>query len=147
MNKGNLVVLLLLLIGSVTLAAVYKWTDESGRVHYGDSPLPQSDVRSVETPEGPTQEEVERAREQMQKNIEQYEGLSKEISPPELPEKPPQQAEKYLDIPDNVACFSPLSEIVQGPSADTYTQIAPTLLSNTQKKTLIKMFKKIDGAW
>lgn len=147
MNKGNLVVLLLLLIGSVTLAAVYKWTDESGRVHYGDSPPPQSDVRSVETPEGPTQEEVERARELMQKKIEQYEELSKEISPPELPEKPPQQAEKYLDIPDNVACFSPLSEIVQGSSAETYKPITPTSLTKMQQETLINLFHRMEKLW
>ena len=65
MNKGNLVVLLLLLMGGVTLAAVYKWVDESGRVHFGDSPPPESDAQQVEVPEGPSQEKVEQARQRM----------------------------------------------------------------------------------
>lgn len=147
MNKGNLVVLLLLLLGGGTLAAVYKWVDESGRVHYGDSPPPQSDVQSVEVPEGPTQEEIERARQQMQEKIEQYEGLSEEISPPEHTEKSSQQAATHIVILDDVACFSQLSEVIQGPSSETYTPIKPTALSKTQKKTLLNLFNRMEAFW
>lgn len=139
--------LLLLLTGGVTLAAVYKWVDESGRVHYGDSPPPQSDMQSVEVPEGPTQEDIERARQQMQEKIEQYEGLSEEISPPEHPEKSSKQAGTHLVTPDNVACFSPLSEIAQGPSAKSFTPIIPTSLTKAQQMTLIHLFKRMKAFW
>lgn len=147
MNKGNLVVLLLLLTGGVTLAAVYKWVDESGRIHYGDSPPPESDVQSVAVPEGPTREEIERARQKMQEKIEKYEGLSEEINPPERPEEPSQHAETRLVTPDKVRCFSPLSEIVQGPSAETYTPITPASLTRTQQKVLINLFKRTEASW
>jgi hypothetical protein len=69
MNKGNLGVFLLFLIGGIALAEVYKWVDESGKVHYGDSPPAESGAESVALPEGPSQEEVERARQQMQEKI------------------------------------------------------------------------------
>ena len=147
MNKVNLIAVLLLLMGGVTLAAIYRWTDESGRVHYGDSPPSQSDVQSVDAPEAPTEEEVERARKQMRKKIEQYEDLSKEIYPPESPEKPAQHANNYPVITDDAACFSSLPEITEWPSANTYKNITYTTLNNTQKETLLKMFRNIGGAW
>lgn len=147
MNKGNLVVLLLFLIGGVALAAVYKWVDELGRVHYGDSPPPESDVQSLPVPKGPTQEEVERARQQMQEKLKQYKGLSEEIKPPEHPEKSPQHAETRLGIFGNVDCFSPLSEIVQGPPADKHAPFIATSLTETEQKTLIDLFKRMEATW
>lgn len=147
MNKGNLVVILLILVVGGALAAVYKWVDESGRVHYGDSPPPQSDMQSVEVPEGPTREEVERARQEMQEKIEQYKGLSEAIRPPDQPEKPSQQAVNLIATPDNVACFSPLSEIIQGPSSRTYTPIKPTSLSKAQQMSLQILFKRMEAFW
>ena len=95
------------------MAQVYKWVDESGKVHYGDSPPPESDVRSIEVPEGPTQDEIERARQQAQEKIEQYERQSEETSTPDHPEIPSQHEATGLVTPDNIACFSPLSEMVQ----------------------------------
>jgi hypothetical protein len=116
-------------------------------VHYGDSPPPQADMQSVEVPEGPAQEEIERARQQMHEKIEQYEGLSEEISPPEHPGKSSERAETHPIAPDNVKCFSPLSESVQGPSAETHTPIIPTLLTRLQQRRLINLFKRMEASW
>ena len=76
MNRGNLIVVILLLTGVVASGAVYRWVDETGQVHFGDSPPPESDVQSVPVPEGPTEEEVQRAGQQMQEKMEKYKGLS-----------------------------------------------------------------------
>lgn len=38
MNRASLSLLALLLAGTGAPAAVYRWTDDSGRVHYGDRP-------------------------------------------------------------------------------------------------------------
>ncbi len=147
MNKGYLVVFLLLLISGVTLAAVYKWVDQSGRVHYGDSPPQDSDAELVVVPEGPSQMEVERARQQMQQKIERYEKFSEEVSPSEPLETPSQEAESGIVTADHVVCTSPLSDLVKGPSAKTYTPISPTALTKAQQKSLNILFGKIEASW
>ena len=139
--------LLLFLMGGVALSAVYKWVDESGRVHYGDSPPPEADVQSVSVPEGPTQEEVERARQEIHEKIKQYEGLSGEIKQPVHLEKPSPQTETSFESFANVDCFSPLSEIAQGPSEEKYAPFTATFLAETQQKTLIDLFKKTKPSW
>jgi len=147
MNKGNLAALLLLLVVGVTVAAVYKWVDESGRVHYGDSPPPESDAQSVAVPEGPSREEVERARQQMREKIDQYGKFSEEASPAEPVDKPLQETKARAVSPDDAACFSPLSDVVQGPSAEINTPVAPTSLTGAQQTLLHNLFRKIDIYW
>ena len=145
MNKGNLVTLLLLLIAGVTGAAVYKWVDESGGVHYGDRPSKGSNAQSVPTPKGPSQEEIDRARQQMREKIDQYGEFSRESSPPESVDKPPRQVGGQVVSPDNVACFTSLSDLVTGPSAETYTPISPSTLTKAQRGLLVKMFGEADA--
>lgn len=145
MNKGNLVVLLLLLIGGVALAAVYKWVDESGRVHYGDRPPPESDTQSVAIPEGPSREAVERARQHMREKIEHHEKISGQTSQPEPQDTSSQVVGDRVVIPDNVACFTPLSDLVIGPSAETHTPITPSTLTEAQRELLVNMFDKADA--
>jgi hypothetical protein len=128
-------------------AAVYKWVDQSGRVHYGDSPPQDSDAEQVAVPKGPSQIEVERARQQMQQKIERYEKISEKVSPSEPLEKPSQEAESRIVTPDHVLCTSPLSDLVQGPSAETHTPILPTALTKAQQKTLNILFGKIEASW
>ena len=41
----------LCLCGSTVNAAVYKWTDENGQVHFGDQPPPQKQSQSIDLPE------------------------------------------------------------------------------------------------
>lgn len=43
-------------------AEVYKWVDDNGRVHYGDSPPPEQRVQSIKTPPPPPEAEVLRSR-------------------------------------------------------------------------------------
>jgi len=147
MNRGNLVVLLLFLTGGVALGAVYRWVDDTGRVHFGDSPPPESDVQSVPVPEGPTQEEVERAGQQMQEKMEKYKGLSEDINPPETPDESSPHEQTPPATFDNVDCFSALSGIVAGPSAETDTPITATTLTTTQRENLIGLFERMAGSW
>ena len=147
MKKGNPVVFLLLLTGGVALAAVYKWVDESGRVHYGDAPPAESDAESVAVPEGPSQEAIERARQQMQEKIERYEKFSEEAGPSETVQEPSRADRSSAVAPDNVACFSPLSDVVAGPPADAHTPITPTPLTGAQRKTLYALFERAEARW
>lgn len=66
----------LLLAGALALAAtaaqadIYKWTDEQGRVHYGDRPSPSApaaerrELQVPELPEAQRQEAIERLEKQ-----------------------------------------------------------------------------------
>jgi len=147
MNKGYLMIFLLLLTGGVALAAVYKWVDESGRVHYGDAPPEASDAQSVAVPEGPSQETIERARQEMQQKLDQYRKFYEEAAPPEPLQEPSRTAQVRVVTPDNIECFSPLSDIAKGPSADTFTPIRPTALTGAQQMSLHELFGKADARW
>jgi hypothetical protein len=145
MRKGNLVALLLLLVGALAAGEIYKWVDESGKVHYGDSPPPEIDTQEVVTPKGPSQEEVERAQQQVRKLMEQYENFPEGDSLLELPDKLVQEAKFHAVTPDNVACFSPIYELVQGPSAEPFTPITPTFLNKAQQELLSDLFDKVES--
>ena len=49
--------------------------------------------------------------------------------------------------PDHVVCTSPLSDLVQGASAETHTPISPTALTKAQQKTLNILFGKVEASW
>jgi len=147
MNKGTLGLFLLFLIGGIALAEVYKWVDESGKVHYGDAPPAESGAESVALPEGPSQEEVERARQQMQERIEKYEKLSGDASPPEPLQEPSPAAKNRVFKTGNVACFSPLSDVVKGPLAETDASVTPDSLTESQQKSLYGLFDKAGARW
>jgi|GEM_PF-3548172 len=150
MKKGNLAVLLLLLICSVTVAEIYKWVDESGKVHYGDAPPPEeADTQSVEIPEGPSQEEVERAKQEAQERKEQYEKFLEKSGTVEPSDNASKEANNRAITPDNVACFTPLSDLVQGPSAEAYAPITPTSIGKSQKELLHDLFGQLKsrGHW
>ena len=147
MSKCNLTALLLLLFVGGAGAAVYKWMDGSGRVHYGDQPPAGSHAQSIALPESPSQEEVEQARQQMREKIEQYEKASEEATPLELVDMPSEGVEARASSFDIPACFSTLSEVVQGPSAELFTPITPTTLTKAQSASLKNLFSKTDAHW
>ncbi len=134
------------LVGGVA-AAVYKWVDESGTVHYGDQPPEAADAQSVILPEGPSQQEVEQAQQQMRRKLEQQRQSEKEEVPSAPKEKSPQATRAGVIIPDKLECHTQLSDVVQGPSGETYTPARSAPLSKAQKKSLEKLFSKIDGRW
>ncbi|MEH6357652.1 MAG: DUF4124 domain-containing protein [Pseudomonadales bacterium] len=145
MKKGNFTVLLLFLICTVTVAGIYKWTDESGRVHYGDEPPEEADAKSVTIPEGPSQEDIERAKQEAQEIKEQYGKSSEKGGVVGAPDKAFQEEKSPEITPDNVACFTPLSDLVQGPSAEAFTPITPTPLGKVEKELLYDLFGELES--
>ena len=59
---------MLLLAGAVT-AAIYKWVDEEGKVHYGDRPTLEHEVEQIEIEQGPSEEEIQKSRERIERLI------------------------------------------------------------------------------
>jgi hypothetical protein len=147
MKNGRLLALLLPLIGAAGVAGVYKWVDESGKVHFGDAPPEGGAVQSVDIPEAPSQEKIEKARRQMRERMDRYEKFSEEMRPPAPVERPPQEDERRASLPDNAECFSPLSDLVQGPSGDTFTPITSRPLTREQQELLLGLFADAAGHW
>ncbi|NQZ54520.1 MAG: DUF4124 domain-containing protein [Piscirickettsiaceae bacterium] len=148
MKKGNLV-LLLLLVGTLAVGEIYKWVDESGKVHYGDSPPPEIDTQTIEIPRGPSREEVELERQRVRELMEQNELFSEENHRIVPPDKLSREEKVHAVTPDNIACFSPISNLVQGASVEHFTPITPTSLAKVQQELLNDFFGKIErlGIW
>lgn len=51
-------------------AQVYKWIDDKGQVHFGDRPPKEQTAEEMELPEGPSEQETEKAREQLLNTLE-----------------------------------------------------------------------------
>jgi len=145
MRKGHLVPLLLLLASAFTLADTYKWVDESGEVHYGDSPPLGVDTQIVIIPKGPSQEDIERQLQQINDLLKKYE--EERLLEPSI--TPAQTTNSHTRFPDEVACFSPLYDLVQGPSAEYYTPISPSSLVKKEQASLKNMLASIKtrGTW
>jgi len=62
MPKAYIVLLLFLVPVAVLPGQLYKWTDESGNIHYGDSPPAQKEVTKILAPPKADEKEAERLR-------------------------------------------------------------------------------------
>lgn len=62
----KLILALLLLTGAVSAAEVYKWTDDKGRVHYGDRPHQSAEKLNVKPGSGGGVASVEQARKELE---------------------------------------------------------------------------------
>jgi hypothetical protein len=60
------------------LGGVYKWLDEQGRIHYGDSPPLDQPAETVRTPPPPSDEEVLRAQSRLDGIVERDEAARAE---------------------------------------------------------------------
>ena len=61
---GRSWIILLLLLPGIAAAGVYKWTDENGKVHFGDRP-PETGAKEIPIKQAPPAENRVRAREQL----------------------------------------------------------------------------------
>ena len=69
-GKSRLLLLLILLVALFAGAQVYKWVDEKGQVHFGDCPPADCEMEEMALPQGPSDEEIEAAQEELRKTLE-----------------------------------------------------------------------------
>jgi uncharacterized protein DUF4124 len=145
MRKGHLVALLLLLISALAVADTYKWVDDSGEVHYGDSPPPEVNTQTVIIPKGPSQKDIERQQQQIKELVEKHE--EERLLEPSI--KPQQTRQFHPTFPNDAACFSPITDLVHSPSAEYFTPISPSSLAKKEQETLKDLLAKIKsrGTW
>lgn len=147
MKNGRLLALLLLLIGAAGVAGVYKWVDESGKVHFGDAPPEGGAVQSVDIPEAPSQEKIEKARRQMRERMDRYEQFSEDVGRAEPVEQSPPEAEERPFEPASAECFTPLSDLVKGPSGEVFTPISQRPLAEEEQELLTELLAEMAGNW
>jgi len=63
LKKFTPLVLLALPLAGAGTAAIYKWVDEEGIVHYGDRPTPEQESEKIEIEQGPSEKEILQSRE------------------------------------------------------------------------------------
>lgn len=86
MTSRALLLLMLALAAGTATAQVYKWTDEKGRVHYGEKPPPDKPAaRIVTPPSGAAAQAIEG-------------GKTIDIPADQLPKLPPEEAERRRRI-------------------------------------------------
>ena len=144
MNKGSVAALLFLLIGGISDAAVYKWVDDAGRVHYGDQPPLSDKAQSVAVPEEPAGEETEPPGPQLHELPARPAG---EITRPGLAKKSMRATVDQEISFDKVLCFSPVSDVVRSPAAEAYVPITPTPLTQSQQASLRNLFTGLAAHW
>lgn len=103
MNNFFLATLLLVLPNLLQAAAIYKWTDKAGNVHYSDTPQTRS-VEKVDIKPGPDAEKIEpakqratilrKAAEDLQSNREQREAKREKQKQQRKKERQAQAEEK-----------------------------------------------------
>jgi len=69
MKFSKLLVVTAVLFASCALAEVYKWVDEDGITQYADCPPTDCVFEELELPEGPTEAEMEAAKEEIRKTL------------------------------------------------------------------------------
>lgn len=153
MKKSKWFLLLVVLISAFALAQVYRWVDEEGGIHFGDKPPEEVDAEKLILPEGPSEEEIVQAQEDLRKRLEarkiadeatQSRGRNAEA--PALEKAEPKAGIESIRNEEFV-CFTPLSAFVEGDSAKHFVPITPTELTGEQQKLLKDLFGGIGRYW
>lgn len=153
MKAAKLRPALLFLVVSVAAAQVYKWVDEQGKTHFGDRPPETADAQELKLPQGPSDEEIAAAEENLRKSLE----ARKTPEPSQQPGKQEPGADdagearstaELRSIKDGeLVCFTPLSAFVAGESAKQAAPITPTQLTDEESKVLKNLFGNIGRNW
>lgn len=145
MRKGQLFTFLLLLFGNLAIADTYKWIDDSGDVHYGDSPPTTLNSERVFISEGPSKEDIQRQQKQIKTLIDKFEQerLLEHANTPAIIPQP------HTWLPEDVTCFSPLSGLVDSPSAQYYAPVLPSSIDKKEQASLKNLLASIKtrGTW
>ncbi|MEH6588739.1 MAG: DUF4124 domain-containing protein [Halioglobus sp.] len=151
-RRGNSVLLrgfrgllfFLVIFSAASHAQVYKWVDENGKVHFGDSPPEAANAQAVDLPAGPSEKQVEQAQQELQQTLEARQqsdavstaAASDDVVTPTGPQP----------VPD-FACYTPIEDVLRGPTRAAYTPIQPTEVTEAQKAKARSVLALAKGRW
>jgi len=67
----RLLLFILLISPALILGDVYKWTDEEGKIHYGNKPPAQIEGEKIQIKQGPSEDEVQGAQQKIERQLEE----------------------------------------------------------------------------
>lgn len=153
MKKSKLGPVLLLIVATTAIAQVYRWVDEEGGIHFGDKPPEEVDAEELISPEGPPEEEIVQAQEDLRKRLEAgkvadeaLESKRRDTEVPALEKAKPKAGIESIRN-NELVCFTPLLEFVEGESANRFVPITPTELTHKQQMLLKDRFGEIGRYW
>ena len=141
---------LLLLLGSLAVtptanAGIYKWVDDDGNVHYGDSPPTGGSSQEIQVAPGPSDEAIQEAHDRLRR-LQEYE---KEMAGSRDEEQPADEGTPIerpeVEFPADVACFTRLQEAWGGRIEDTRAQVSRRPLTDAQLRQLTRLFNMLEG--
>lgn len=135
--------LALMLIPTLVSAQIYRWTDENGNVHFGDSPPGNANAKSLDLPKGPSDKEVEKAQRELQDALDaRASGDSVSVAP-----TPKKVAPRRGEAVSEFACYTPIEEVLRGATKAAYAPISPTVLTQAQHSGVRKVLASAAGRW
>ena len=126
--------MIILIFPTLIIGSVYKWTDEEGRVHFGDAPPVGSSTEQIKIRPGPSEEEQQQARERAEQ-LRQPQKQKGETS--EVESKIEQKEAEQRSVDE---CFSNLAEKLGPEWTDIFEPISPRPLTPKEHKQLSGMF-------
>jgi hypothetical protein len=139
--SGLLFILVMFSAGSN--AQVYKWVDENGKVNFGDKPPEEVNAQAVDLPPGPSDQEVEKAQQELQQTLEarqESETVDSDSTPQEAAPTGPRSVPEF-------ACFTPIEDVLRGPTRAAYKPITPTDVTEAQKTRARSVLALASGSW
>ncbi len=139
--------LVCLLVAATSNAAIFKWVDEEGNVHFGDHPPTGQRPQQVDVDHGPAPRAAEEARDRARKLL-RYEESTRE---PEPGEANARGAKPVQRLPGGRAedpeCFTALEKAWSGRIADTREAVSRSALSNSSYRALRGLLDSLTGHW
>ncbi len=153
MQRLRFAPIVLLIAVTVAMAQIYRWVDEQGAVHFGDRPPEEADAEAVKLPEGPSEETISKAQEELRQRLE-FRDATEAAGAREDERAATSETEDDGDdlqpgfaAENRIRCFASLSDFVADESANRFASIAATQLTGSQQSALRELFGKLDGRW
>ena len=145
--RSTFLIICSLLFAAVAIGAVYKWVDDEGNVHYGDTPPKDQEKETIEIAPAPPPKTIieEQDRDRLPKAEEEVlrDGETDEVLEDEI-EAAKQPVARY---PTDIKCFTPLTEAWGGRIADTREGVTRQPFKNDEHKQLMTLFDALEGRW
>ena len=145
--RSTFLIICSLLFAAVAIGAVYKWVDDEGNVHYGDTPPNDHEQKTIEIAPAPPPkaiiDEQDRAKQPEAEEEVLPDGETDEVPEDEI-EGAKQPVSRYAT---DIKCFAPLTEAWGGRIADTREGVTRQPFKNDEHDQLLTLFDALEGRW
>lgn len=143
----TLLIIFSLLFAAVAIGAVYKWIDDEGNVHYGDTPPKGQEKESIDIAPTPPPKTITDAQ-----GREKQPKAEKEVLRDGETEGDPDDGNKGAEQPisrfaTDIKCFTPVTKSWGGRISDTREGVTRQPFKNDERDQLMTLFDALEGSW